>query len=152
MHEFEEMGHMEEVKGECEREISYYIPHQGIYRPEKNTTNLRVVLDASAPSSNEISLNSWQINGGVVQEDIFSILCRFSMYYYIICIILEKMYRMILVNSQQRDLQRILLKNNPDDPVKTYKLNTVIYGTTSAPYLATGHSRRSQQTKEENFL
>ncbi|GBM45522.1 hypothetical protein AVEN_210248-1 [Araneus ventricosus] len=44
---------------------------------------------------------------------------------------------MILVNPQQRDLQRMLWKNNPDDPVKTYKLNTVTYGTTSGPYLAT---------------
>ncbi|GBM55871.1 hypothetical protein AVEN_2569-1 [Araneus ventricosus] len=44
---------------------------------------------------------------------------------------------MILVNPQQRDLQRMLWKNNPDDPVKKYKLNTVTYGSLSAPYLAT---------------
>ncbi|GBL80015.1 hypothetical protein AVEN_29034-1 [Araneus ventricosus] len=47
------------------------------------------------------------------------------------------MYRMILVDPQQRDLQRIVWKNGENDTVKTYKLNTVTYGTTSAPYLAT---------------
>ncbi|GBM82335.1 hypothetical protein AVEN_54769-1 [Araneus ventricosus] len=47
------------------------------------------------------------------------------------------MYRMILVDPQQRDLQRIVWKNGKNDTVKTYKLNTVTYGTTSAPYLDT---------------
>ncbi|GBM97377.1 hypothetical protein AVEN_162002-1 [Araneus ventricosus] len=137
MHEYEEMGHMEEVKEDREPEISYYIPHQGIHRPEKSTTKLRVVFDASAPSSNGISLNSLQINGGIVQEDLFAILCRFRKHRIALTADIKKIYRMILINPQQRDLQRILWKNNPDDPIKTYKLNTVTYGTTSAPYLAT---------------
>ncbi|GBN87677.1 hypothetical protein AVEN_262652-1 [Araneus ventricosus] len=76
-HKYEEMEHMEEVKEECEPAVSYYIPHQGIHRPEKSTTKLLVVFDASASSSNGISSNSLQINVGVVQEDLFSILCRF---------------------------------------------------------------------------
>ncbi|GBN87357.1 hypothetical protein AVEN_212856-1 [Araneus ventricosus] len=77
MHEYEEMEHMEEMKEECEPAISYYIPHQDIHRPEKGTTKLRVVFDTSASSSNGIFSNSLQINGVVVQEDLFSILCRF---------------------------------------------------------------------------
>ncbi|GBL89188.1 hypothetical protein AVEN_255297-1 [Araneus ventricosus] len=125
MHEYEEMEHMEEVKEECEPEISYYIRHQGIYRPEKSTTKLRVAFDASVPSSNEISLNSLQINGGLVQEDLFSILCRFRKHRIALTTDIKKMYQIILVNPQQRDLQRILWENNPDDPVKTCKLNTV---------------------------
>ncbi|GBM17057.1 hypothetical protein AVEN_133323-1 [Araneus ventricosus] len=47
------------------------------------------------------------------------------------------MYRMILVDPQQIDLQRIVWENGENDTAKTYKLNTVMYGTTSAPYLAT---------------
>ncbi|GBN27941.1 hypothetical protein AVEN_216327-1 [Araneus ventricosus] len=47
------------------------------------------------------------------------------------------MYRMILVDLQQRDLRRIVWKNSENDTVKTYKLNTVTYSTTSALYLAT---------------
>ncbi|GFX60432.1 DUF1758 domain-containing protein [Trichonephila clavipes] len=47
------------------------------------------------------------------------------------------MYRQILVDSNQRDLQRIMWKTSADAPVKTYKLATVTYGTVSAPFLAT---------------
>ncbi|GFV09866.1 integrase catalytic domain-containing protein [Trichonephila clavipes] len=47
------------------------------------------------------------------------------------------MYRQILVDPNQRDLQRIMWKTSADAPVKTYKLSTVTYGTVSAPFLAT---------------
>ncbi|GFX79784.1 integrase catalytic domain-containing protein [Trichonephila clavipes] len=47
------------------------------------------------------------------------------------------MYRQILVDPNQRDLQRIVWKTSVDAPVKTYKLATVTYGTVSAPFIAT---------------
>ncbi|XP_054723154.1 uncharacterized protein LOC129233119 [Uloborus diversus] len=43
---------------------------------------------------------------------------------------------MINVDESQRDLQRIVWKNSKSEEVKTYRLCTVTYGTTSAPYLA----------------
>ncbi|XP_054713716.1 uncharacterized protein LOC129223174 [Uloborus diversus] len=46
------------------------------------------------------------------------------------------MYRKINVDESQRDLQRIVWKNSKSEEVKTYRLCTVTYGTTSAPYLA----------------
>ncbi|XP_045449127.1 uncharacterized protein LOC123657649 [Melitaea cinxia] len=50
---------------------------------------------------------------------------------------IEKMYRAIEVNPSQRPLQRIVFRKDPTEPLKTYTLNTVTYGTASAPYLAT---------------
>ncbi|XP_058443677.1 uncharacterized protein LOC131425643 [Malaya genurostris] len=47
------------------------------------------------------------------------------------------MYRMINVHTQDQPLQRILWRESPDDPLRTYQLTTVTYGTSSAPYLAT---------------
>ncbi|GFX54732.1 integrase catalytic domain-containing protein [Trichonephila clavipes] len=47
------------------------------------------------------------------------------------------MYRQILVDPNQRDLQRIMWKTSADAPIKTYKLATVTYRTVSAPFLAT---------------
>ncbi|GFW85231.1 integrase catalytic domain-containing protein [Trichonephila clavipes] len=47
------------------------------------------------------------------------------------------MYIQILVDPNQRDLQRIMWKTRADALVKTYKLATVTYGTVSAPFLAT---------------
>ena len=47
-----------------------------------------------------------------------------------------KMYRMILIDASQHNLQRILWEESANGQLKTYKLCTVTYGTSSAPYLA----------------
>ncbi|GFR06680.1 uncharacterized protein TNCT_656451 [Trichonephila clavata] len=47
------------------------------------------------------------------------------------------MYRHILVDPIQMDLQRIVWKTRAGSPVKSYKLSPVTYGTVSAPFLAT---------------
>ncbi|GFQ89682.1 integrase catalytic domain-containing protein [Trichonephila clavata] len=45
----------------------------------------------------------------------------------------------------------ILWKDSADDPVKTYKLNTVTYGTTCAPYLATRTIQQLARDDGENY-
>ncbi|GBO31665.1 hypothetical protein AVEN_22673-1 [Araneus ventricosus] len=137
MQEYEALGHMELVTDNNEPSTSYYLPHHGVFKPDKTSTKLRVVFNASALSSNGLSLNDTQMNGGLTQEDLFSIMLRFRKHKFVFSADIRKMYRMILVDPQQRDLQRIVWKNGENDTVKTYKLNTVTHGTTSAPYLAT---------------
>ncbi|XP_074034599.1 uncharacterized protein [Leptinotarsa decemlineata] len=46
------------------------------------------------------------------------------------------MYRQIWVHPDHRPLQLILWRDTPNEALTTYQLNTVTYGTTSAPYLA----------------
>ncbi|GFW77781.1 DUF1758 domain-containing protein [Trichonephila clavipes] len=69
--EYEELGHMTEITESVEPEYTYYMPHHGIYRPQKSTTKLRTVFNASALTANGRSLNSIQYNGGVIQDDLF---------------------------------------------------------------------------------
>ncbi|GBN63698.1 hypothetical protein AVEN_180264-1 [Araneus ventricosus] len=137
MQEYEALGHMELVTDNNEPSTSYYLPHHGVFKPDKTSTKLRVVFNASVLSSNGLSLNGIQMNGDLTQEDRFSIMLQFRKHKFVFSADIRKMYRMILVDPQQRDLQRIVWKNGENDTVKTYKLNTVTYGTTSAPYLAT---------------
>ncbi|GBO10853.1 hypothetical protein AVEN_249326-1 [Araneus ventricosus] len=77
MQEYEALGHMELVTDNNEPSTSYYLPHHGVFKPDKTSTKLRVVLNASALSSNGLSLNDIQMNGGLTQEDLFSIMLRF---------------------------------------------------------------------------
>ncbi|GFV20710.1 uncharacterized protein TNCV_777551 [Trichonephila clavipes] len=74
--EYEDLGHMREIKADGSG-VSFYMPHHGVYRPEKSTTKMRTVFNASSPSTSGKSLNSIQFNGGLVQEDLFSIMVRF---------------------------------------------------------------------------
>ncbi|GFY31484.1 integrase catalytic domain-containing protein [Trichonephila clavipes] len=151
MNEYELLGHMEEIKNETLDKINYYIPHHSVYKPEKTSTPLRVVFDASAKTTSGFSLNSILLNGGIIQQDLFSIVSRFRKHEYAFSADIKKMYRQILVDPNQRDLQRIMWKTSADAPVKTYKLATVTYGTVSAPFLATRTLRALADEEKAEF-
>ncbi|GBM81611.1 hypothetical protein AVEN_82341-1 [Araneus ventricosus] len=135
LQEYLDLGHMQQIIDE-DNTKSYYIPHHCIYKPEKTTTPLRVVFDASAETSTGQSLNSILLNGGSIQDDLFSLVTRFRTHKYAFSADIQKMYRQILVEPSQRYLQRIVWKETNNSPIKIYELNTVTYGTVSAPFLA----------------
>ncbi|XP_055613760.1 uncharacterized protein LOC129760181 [Uranotaenia lowii] len=108
-----------------------------VLKPESTTTKLRVVFDASCRTSTGVSLNDALMVGPTVQNDLLSIILRFRLHRYAISADIEKMYRMVQVQQPDQHLQRILWRDTPDEPVKTFELTTVTYGTASAPYLAT---------------
>lgn len=140
MQEYERLGHMTEDKKSspgCLEAKSYFLPHHGVIRESSTTTKLRTVFDASATTSTGVSLNDIQMVGPTVQEDIISILLRFRQHKYVVTGDVEKMYRAIELHPSQRFLQKIIFRSDSKEPLKTYTLNTVTYGTASAPYLAT---------------
>ncbi|GFT09117.1 hypothetical protein NPIL_17381 [Nephila pilipes] len=60
------------------KDVIYEVePEVWRYRPEKTTKKNRVVFNAASETTNGALLNSLQINGGVVQDDLISILMRF---------------------------------------------------------------------------
>ena len=137
MREYESLGHMTRTKDDEITSPHYYIPHHCVLRPDSTTTKLRVVFDASAHKSAAPSLNDLMYNGPIVQSDLFAILLRFRTHKYVLKTDVEKMYRQVWVHQDDRNLQLILWREGPNDPLKTYQLNTVTYGTRAAPYLAT---------------
>ncbi|GFU59767.1 integrase_H2C2 domain-containing protein [Trichonephila clavipes] len=58
---------------------------------------------------------------------------------------------MIWINPDQRKLQRIMWRENMDEPIKTFELSTVTYGTTSAPFLATRTLKQLALDEAGNF-
>ncbi|GBM48199.1 hypothetical protein AVEN_72476-1 [Araneus ventricosus] len=47
------------------------------------------------------------------------------------------MYRQVLVDPEDKNLQKVAWRNSSDFPIMEYKLSTITYGTSSAPFLAT---------------
>lgn len=136
MSEYEALGHMTECKP-CSAGSNYFIPHHGILRECSTTTKLRVVFNASSPTTSGVSFNDIQLIGPTVQDDLLSILIRFRQHRYVLVADVEKMYRQIVVHTEDRSLQQILWRERQSDLIKTFQLNRVSYGTASAPYLAT---------------
>ncbi|GFW48142.1 integrase catalytic domain-containing protein [Trichonephila clavipes] len=109
MQEYEQLRHMQEVTVENDNSrMNYFLPHHGVYRPEKSTTKVRVVFNASSPTDNGLSLNDIQYNEGVIQGDLYAQMIRFHTYRYALTADIKKMYRIILIDSEQRWLQQIL--------------------------------------------
>ena len=44
-------GVIEKVKGDSSNSIKHYLPHHAVINPQKTTTKLRIVYDASAKTS-----------------------------------------------------------------------------------------------------
>ncbi|GFV99126.1 integrase catalytic domain-containing protein [Trichonephila clavipes] len=113
----------------------YYIPHHGVLRPEKLTTKLRIVFNVSSPTTTGISLNDILLKGEV-KEDVFETISRFRRHKFAFTTDIQKMYMQILINPDQQDLQRIIWKHGLDAEILTYRLKTVTYGLSNAPFLA----------------
>ncbi|XP_050305576.1 uncharacterized protein LOC126742816 [Anthonomus grandis grandis] len=137
--EYESLGHMTVIEDD-DRDLSdsveYYMPHHGVFKQSDLSTKLRVVFNASAPTSTGISLNDLQMTGPIIQRDLLSILLDFRMRSIVISSDIKMMYRQVLVSPEDRKLQRILWRTSPNETIKTYELNTVTYGTTAASFLA----------------
>ena len=115
---------------------TFYLPHHAVIKESSTTTKLRVVFDGSAKSTSQISVNDILMIGPNIQQDLFTILVKFRLHRYILSADITKMYRQIWIDSEQRDLQRIIWRDHQQDALQTYRLKTVTYGLTSSSYLA----------------
>ncbi|XP_056630902.1 uncharacterized protein LOC130441307 [Diorhabda sublineata] len=138
MREYEKLGHMIKVPTwatEVDGKGVFYLPHHGVVK-DSATTKLRVVFDAFAKTVNGISLNNTLMVGPTIQEDLFAIIIRFRQHNVAMVADIEKMYRQVEIVEEQRDLQRIMWRSNPNLPLEVYTLNTVTYGTAPASFIA----------------
>jgi len=61
------------------------------------------------------------------------------------------MYRQVLVDPSQTALQRIFWRNSLDEPIRTFELLTVTYGTASASFLAIRALRKLAEEHSEQY-
>lgn len=111
-----------------------FLPHHGIINARGK---LRIVFDGSAKTSSGTSLNEELLNGPKTQPDLFQILARFRTYNVAVSADIVQMYRQVWVHEEDRHLQRILWRDDPELPIRKYELSTVTWGTKPASYLAT---------------
>lgn len=116
--------------------VRYFLPHHGVLKEDKSSTRLRVVFDGSARTSTGVSLNEAQLVGPTIQNDLFNITLRFRQHQYVMSADVKQMYRQVIVHPDHRRFQSILWRDDTAKDVEVFELNTVTYGTSSAPYLA----------------
>lgn len=147
-----DLGHMERVSDEeLNNEPQCYLPHHAVFKEESTSTKLRVVFDASATTSNGKGLNELMFTGPRLQDNLSTILLRWRMHKIAICSDVEKMYRQIRVKREHCDYQRIVWRPHSDMELQHFRLLTVTYGTSSAPYLAVKTLQRLADDERANF-
>lgn len=149
--EYIDLGHMVPVQNCNDTSNCYYIPHQAVIRESSTTTKLRVVFDASSKASNGSSLNELMYSGPRLQDDLATILLRWRKHKYVLTADVEKMYRQIRMHEDHQDFQRIIWRPCRNEPLKEFKLTTVTYGTSSAPYLAIKILRQLAMDEQQNW-
>ncbi|XP_011881903.1 PREDICTED: uncharacterized protein LOC105569780, partial [Vollenhovia emeryi] len=134
--EYESLRHMSLVAApQSHSHQTVFIPHHPVLRSESKTTKLRVVFDASSATANGSSLNDHLLTGPKLQADLSSVLLRWRQFKFVYAADITKMYRQIVVNPRDRCYQHILWVDH-NNAIQEYELNTVTYGTASAPFLA----------------
>ncbi|KAH0821972.1 hypothetical protein GEV33_000819 [Tenebrio molitor] len=151
MDEYLKLSHMQIINDRLEPDNCYYLPHHPVYKRNDNQSAIRVVFDGSAKSTNDLSLNDNLLTGETLQEELFAILTRFRTHQYVLTADIAKMYRMIDIHPEHRDYQRIVWRFSPEEPIKTYQLNTVTYGMTSSPFLAIRTLQELARSEAKNF-
>ena len=154
MKEYLELNHMEKIPTSqitSKLNNTYYLPHHFVLKSESTSTKFRVVFDGSAKTSSGLSLNNSLMVGPTIQDDLFSLLIRFRSHAIALKADISKMYRQFKVHDQDRDFQRILWRESPEQPLEDYRLITLTYGTAPAPYLATRCLKQLAEDESAKF-
>ncbi|XP_072403248.1 uncharacterized protein [Diabrotica undecimpunctata] len=115
----------------------YFLPHHCVLKEDSLTTKLRVVFDGSMKTTTQVSLNDLMLKGYRTQPELFDILIRFRTYKFALTADIQKMFRQIKINPDQTFLLNILWRDSPQEELQCLELQTVTYGTKSAPFLST---------------
>lgn len=147
LEEYLTLNHMQLVTDRPQSQC--FLPHHEVVKESSTSTKVRVVFDASAKSSTGVSLNDCLCVGPVIQPELFDLLIGWRKFKIAVSSDIEKMYRMMYVNSEHADWQTILWHRPGTSGIFPYKLLTVTFGTSSAPFQATrGVYEIGQRIKE----
>ncbi|XP_055633024.1 uncharacterized protein LOC129773443 [Toxorhynchites rutilus septentrionalis] len=138
MQEYLRLGHMKKIEDMIQGSVKRcFLPHHPVVKEDSTTTKVRVVFDASCPTSSGISLNDTLLSGLVIQEDLRSIILRSRTKQIMLVADVEKMFRQIYIVPEERPLQSILWRFSESEEIGIYELSTITYGIKPAPFLAT---------------
>lgn len=116
--------------------IQTFIPHHPVIKETSTTTKVRNVFNASMKTTNGVTLNQCLCVGPTIQPDLFDQVIQWRKYKIAISGDIEKMYRQIWVNPDHANHQTILWQRPGTNTIQEYRLMTVTFGTSSAPFQA----------------
>ena len=136
MKDYEGTGHMGNTGHIIDFIFYFFLPHHGVLKKNSLKPKLCTVFNGSANDYDGVSLNSLLHTGPNLLPDLAELLIHWMKYQYVFVSDIKQMYRQILIHPDDRKYQQILWRENNNDKIQAYSLNTVTYGVVSSPYHA----------------
>ena len=137
-------GVIEKVNSETTNSsgVLHYLPHHAVLKPQKTTTKVRLVYDASAKTKGDNkSLNECLYRGPVMLHNLCGILMRFRTHNIAVVADIEKAFLQVGLQEDQRDATRFLWIKDHENPttgvdnVEEYRFCRVPFGVISSPFI-----------------
>ncbi|XP_043464547.1 uncharacterized protein LOC122499986 [Leptopilina heterotoma] len=152
MRQYIEDTHMRPVnENDSKAPFINYIPHHVITKANDPSLKIRVVFNGSFFTLSGLSLNDILHPRQKLQIDIWLIITRWRFWKYVFTCDIVKMFRQIKIEFPDCNLQRIVWRPDPNQPLEDYCLTTVTYGTKPAPFLAIRVLKQLASDERENF-
>ena len=117
-------------------ESEWFLPHFPVVRPDRETTKVRIVFDASA-QLNEKSPNTEALPGPKLQSNIFDILVRFRKELEVLVSDVSQMYHQLVLKLEDRPFHRFLWRNiDIQSPPQVYEFSRFVFGGCYCPFCA----------------
>ena len=119
----------------------HYIPHHAVVTPDRKTTKVRIVYDASAKAKKGCkSLNECLYRGPVILEDLCGLLLRFRTHKVALTADIEKAFLQFGLQPADRDVTKFLWLKDPTKPptkdnLQIYRFTRVPFGVILSPFL-----------------
>ena len=134
--QYVEKGYVSKVPEYEQIKSQWYLPHFPVLRPEKDTTKVRIVFDASAKYDG-ISMNDMIHQGPKLQRDLFDALLRFRRRPVAVVCDITEMYLQIGISAEDKPYHRFLWRvMNQDRQPDMYEFDRVVFGVNASPFQA----------------
>ena len=117
------------------------MPHHGVVRQDKQTTQLRVVFDGSAkPDNSSVSINDCLEKGPNMVPYLFDVLVKFRGYPVGLTADIEKAFYQVKIAQEDRRMARFPWFDDPNKERRTirkYQFCRLVFGLVSSPAILT---------------
>ncbi|XP_070529847.1 uncharacterized protein [Cardiocondyla obscurior] len=98
-----------------------------------------------------ISLNQVLLTGKKLLPELPAIITNWRRHRFALVADIEKMYRQILVADADKNMQRIVWRNDPAENINDFQLNTLTYGLACSPFVALRVMQQLAEDEKEKF-
>ncbi|XP_064475231.1 uncharacterized protein LOC135389144 [Ornithodoros turicata] len=133
----------------------YYLPHHAVIRTDRITTKCRIVFDASAHETQEISLNENLHIGPNMNPNVSVLLLRFRLHAVAFTADIEKAFLQILIHKRDRDALRFLwyqaMPTGVGDKLEIWRMTRVTFGTGPSTFLLAATLKKLLRESEVEY-